>query len=90
MGEDIAPPQGEQWEFENALFPAGTQVYIVPEIRQIHPLSPVAGKHGVATTGMYHADLALFGDQLSCVPVIVDGQMWYVEREYVMRSEVSA
>lgn len=81
--------ESKQWEYEHPHITAGTPVYILPEIRQIHSGSPIAGKHGVATWGVYHENLPAF-EQLSYVPVLVDGHRWYVEQEYVMRSEVSA
>ena len=75
----------EQWEFEHAKFPAGTPVYVVPAIVNIHSLSPVAGKHGITGKGIAYAVLVPFEDQEAKVPVIVNERMWYVEQEYVMR-----
>ena len=76
----------ESWEFEHARFPAGTRVYVVPDIRGIHPDSLIAGKHGITGKGIAYANLAPFENQEEKVPVVVDGHIWYVEPEYVMRS----
>lgn len=70
--------------YEHGRFPAGLWVYVLPELRGIHPLSPVAGKYGETTTGIVYEALEAFEDQRALVPVLVEGSVWYVEEAYVM------
>jgi hypothetical protein len=73
-------------------------VYIVPAIREIHPLSPVAGHHAEVAEERYYTQAL---DKLArvenkryknLVPVRYEHEMdniWYVEEEYVSLKESS-
>lgn len=74
----------ESYEYEHAIYRAGLNVYVDPAIRDIHPLSPIAGQVVQTTTGIVYKNLEPFEDQTAKVPVIAnDGSCWYVEQEYI-------
>ena len=75
------------YEYEHTLFPPGTRVWIDPSIRDIHPLSPIAGREGIVTKGIAYENLRPFEDQEAKVPVMVNGEGHLVECAYVLKKE---
>lgn len=74
----------ESYAYEHKTFPAGLTVCVDPAIRDIHPLSPVAGRVGQTCKGIAYKNLEPFEDQTAKVPVDVPGVgMYYVEEEYI-------
>ncbi len=78
-------------QYEHPTFKPGMRMYVDPAIRRIHPLHRVAGKVVEVTRGADYSKL-LTSEQLellmelepeSGVPVIYDGQIHYIEEEYV-------
>jgi hypothetical protein len=74
----------------------GDIVYIEPAIREIHPLSPVAGKLVEVAEERYYAQaldrLARVEDKRykNLVPVRYEqDNIWYVEEEYVSQKEAT-
>jgi hypothetical protein len=79
----------ESYEYEHKTYPAGLNVFIDLAIREIHPLSRVAGMEGITCTGVAYKNLEPFEDQTAKVPVEfpVVG-VFYVEEEYVKRQGI--
>ncbi len=74
----------ESYEYEHKRFPVGLTVFVDPSIRDIHPLSPVAGLVGKTCKGIAYKNLEPFEDQTAKVPVdFVNVGIFYVEEEYV-------
>jgi hypothetical protein len=75
-------PKGKP--YQHSRYRPGLNVYIEPTIREIYPLSPIAGQVVRTCEGIEYETLALFEDQTVKVPVVTsDGRMFYVEEEYV-------
>jgi hypothetical protein len=79
----------ESYEYEHKTYPAGLNVFIDLAIREIHPLSRVAGLVGVTCKGIAYRNLEMFEDQTAKVPVDFPGVgIFYVEEEYVKRQGI--
>ena len=84
------------YPYEHPVYRVGVLVHISKRILEIHPGSPVAGRDLPACSGEYRTSddpsMAAVMDaeeatrpHLSLVPVFFDGQVWYIEEEYVER-----
>lgn len=72
----------EKQSYNHEQYRPGLNVYIDPAIRQVHPLSPLAGEVVKTCTGNEYSSLDS-GEQRSQVPVRYKGQIRYVEPEYI-------
>lgn len=65
----------------------GEWIYVLATIKKIHPQSPLAGETLPVVVPDEEAirvneALAIYGERTDLVPVLFEGQVWYVEPEY--------
>lgn len=69
--------------YEHPAYKAGTPVRILPEYRELHPQSPVAGEVVMAWYGIKYNHPHLPQPDVDEVPVLKEGTVWYVDVKYV-------
>jgi hypothetical protein len=77
MSDDQGKP------YQHARFRPGLNVYIDPAIREVHPLSPVAGQIVRTCTDIEFPLLTEIEGPMTGVPVEFNGEVYCVEEEYV-------
>lgn len=77
----------ESYDYEHVHFRSGLHVRIDPVIRNVHPMSPIAGLIGVTCLGKAYRVLDQLENQTAYVPVqflFPDGvKTYYVEEQFV-------